>query len=75
LHKYLAGPSGSAPITLSPRAVEVVNRRKSIESGIRSEGDAISAETIRSNYFDLSQILDYWGPKRLNHHTEAISML
>jgi (S)-ureidoglycine-glyoxylate aminotransferase len=75
LQKCLAGPSGSAPISLSPRAVDVINSRKSIEAGIRSEGDAVSAEPIRSNYFDLSQILDYWGPKRLNHHTEATSML
>jgi (S)-ureidoglycine-glyoxylate aminotransferase len=75
LQKCLAGPSGSSPITLSARAVEVVNSRKSVEAGIRSEGDAVSATPIRSNYFDLSQILDYWGPKRLNHHTEATSML
>ena len=75
LQKCLAGPSGSAPITLSPRAVEVINSRKSIEAGIRSDGDAVSEHPIRSNYFDLSQILDYWGPKRLNHHTEATSML
>ncbi|WP_394769178.1 pyridoxal-phosphate-dependent aminotransferase family protein [Lacisediminihabitans sp.] len=75
LQKCLAGPSGSAPITLSERAVEVVNARKSIEAGIRSAGDAVSASPIRSNYFDLAMILDYWGPKRLNHHTEATTML
>jgi len=75
LQKCLAGPSGSAPITLSPRAVDVINSRKSIEAGIRTAGDAVSKTPIRSNYFDLSQILDYWGPKRLNHHTEATSML
>ncbi|HEY8912143.1 alanine--glyoxylate aminotransferase family protein [Lacisediminihabitans sp.] len=75
LQKCLAGPSGSAPITLSERAVEAVNARKSIEAGIRSVGDAVSASPIRSNYFDLAMILDYWGPKRLNHHTEATSML
>ncbi len=75
LQKCLAGPSGSSPITLSPAAVNVVNSRKSIEKGIRADGDAVSAHPIRSNYFDLSQILDYWGPKRLNHHTEATTML
>jgi (S)-ureidoglycine-glyoxylate aminotransferase len=75
LQKCLAGPSGSAPISIAPAAVEIINARKSIEAGIRSEGDAVSATPIRSNYFDLSQILDYWGPKRLNHHTEATSML
>jgi len=30
---------------------------------------------IGSNYFDLAMIMDYWGAKRLNHHTEATSML
>jgi (S)-ureidoglycine-glyoxylate aminotransferase len=75
LQKCLGGPSGSAPISLSAKAVDLINQRKSIEAGIRSEGDAVSTTPIRSNYFDLAQILDYWGPKRLNHHTEATSML
>jgi (S)-ureidoglycine-glyoxylate aminotransferase len=30
---------------------------------------------IRSNYFDLAMIMDYWSDKALNHHTEATSML
>ena len=75
LQKCLGGPSGSAPITLSAKAVELVDSRKSIEAGIRVDGDEVSASPIRSNYFDLSQILDYWGPKRLNHHTEATTAL
>ncbi|MCU1404579.1 MAG: Aminotransferase [Glaciihabitans sp.] len=75
LQKCLGGPSGSAPISLSERAVDVINARKSIEAGIRVAGDEVSASPIRSNYFDLAMILDYWGPKRLNHHTEATSML
>ena len=75
LQKCLAGPSGSAPISLSPRAVEVITARKSIEAGIRSPGDPVSQSPIRSNYFDLAMVLDYWGEKRLNHHTEATSML
>ncbi len=75
LQKCLAGPSGSSPITLSDAAVEVIDARKSVEAGIRVEGDAVRSDPIRSNYFDLAQILDYWGPKRLNHHTEATTML
>ena len=75
LQKCLAGPSGSAPISLSPRAVERITARKSIEAGIRSPGDQVLATPIRSNYFDLAMIMDYWGPKRLNHHTEATTML
>jgi (S)-ureidoglycine-glyoxylate aminotransferase len=75
LQKCLGGPSGSSPITLSDRAVEVIGARKSIEAGIREDGDPDAADFVRSNYFDLGQILDYWGPRRLNHHTEATSML
>ncbi|WP_084816095.1 pyridoxal-phosphate-dependent aminotransferase family protein [Frondihabitans sp. Leaf304] len=75
LQKCLGGPSGSAPVTFSQKAVDVITARKSIEAGIRTEGDAVSAHPIRSNYFDLAMIFDYWGPKRLNHHTEATTML
>lgn len=75
LQKCLGGPSGSAPISLSERAVEVARSRARVEAGIREEGDAVSSDFIRSNYFDLAMILDYWGPRRLNHHTEATSML
>ena len=75
LQKCLGGPSGSSPITLSERAVEVVRSRKRIEAGIREPGDEDAADFVRSNYFDLGMILDYWGPRRLNHHTEATSML
>lgn len=75
LQKCLGGPSGSAPITLSERAVDVIRSRKRVEAGIREAGDVSADDFVRSNYFDLGQILDYWGPRRLNHHTEATSML
>ncbi|MFT4230164.1 MAG: alanine--glyoxylate aminotransferase family protein [Microbacterium sp.] len=75
LQKCLGGPSGSAPLTLSDRAVEVIRSRGRVEAGIREEGDADADDFVRSNYFDLGMILDYWGPRRLNHHTEATSML
>jgi (S)-ureidoglycine-glyoxylate aminotransferase len=75
LQKCLGGPSGSAPITISPRAVEVVEARKHVEEGIREPGDVPRGARIASNYLDLAQIMDYWGPRRLNHHTEAATML
>ncbi|KQZ06008.1 aminotransferase V [Microbacterium sp. Root53] len=75
LQKCLGGPSGSAPITLSERAVEVIRSRGRVEAGIREAGDESATDFVRSNYFDLGMILDYWGPRRLNHHTEATSML
>jgi len=75
LQKCLGGPSGSSPITISPRAVEVIGRRKHVEAGIRAETDVSSGVRIASNYLDLAQVMDYWGPRRLNHHTEATTML
>src|SRR5699024_1273974 len=30
---------------------------------------------IRSNYLDLTQLQDYWSPKRLNHHTESTTSI
>ncbi|WP_415229121.1 pyridoxal-phosphate-dependent aminotransferase family protein [Psychromonas sp.] len=76
LQKCLGGPSGSAPITLSDRCAEVINRRKHIEAGIRADHHVEGCDAmIQSNYFDLSMIMDYWGPERLNHHTESTSML
>jgi (S)-ureidoglycine-glyoxylate aminotransferase len=75
LQKCLAGPSGSAPATFSSRAEEVIRARSSVEAGIRVEGDPVRANRIRSNYLDLAMIFDYWGPRRLNHHTEATTML
>ena len=76
LQKCLGGPSGSAPITLGERFVDEVRKRHHVEAGIRSEDDEEGqGQVIRSNYFDLAMIMGYWGEKRLNHHTEATSML
>jgi (S)-ureidoglycine-glyoxylate aminotransferase len=75
LQKCLGGPSGSAPITISPRAAELIDARKHVEAGIRDDSDTDVGTRIASNYFDLAQIMDYWGPRRLNHHTEATTML
>ncbi|WP_425606918.1 pyridoxal-phosphate-dependent aminotransferase family protein [Chimaeribacter arupi] len=76
LQKCLGGPSGSSPVTISPRFEAEIRRRKCVEEGIRTaEHTDGSEEMIYSNYFDLGMIMDYWGPERLNHHTEATSML
>lgn len=76
LQKCLGGPSGSAPITLSERYVAEVNKRRHVEAGIRdAHHQDSSGEIIHSNYFDIPMILDYWGEERLNHHTEASTML
>lgn len=76
LQKCLGGPSGSAPITISDAAAEHIGRRRHVERGIRRDDIADGqGPRIASNYFDLAMIMDYWSEKRLNHHTEATSML
>ncbi|GAE26103.1 serine-pyruvate aminotransferase [Halalkalibacter wakoensis JCM 9140] len=74
--KCLSVPAGMAPLTYNDRIEAILQERKSIEKGLVS--DSISANNsrkIRSNYLDLSQLQDYWSPARLNHHTEATTML
>jgi (S)-ureidoglycine-glyoxylate aminotransferase len=76
LQKCLGGPSGSAPITISDAAAAHIAARRHVEQGIRRDDIADGAgPRIGSNYFDLAMIMDYWSEKRLNHHTEATSML
>jgi (S)-ureidoglycine-glyoxylate aminotransferase len=76
LQKCLGGPSGSAPITISDHAADHIFMRRHTEAGIRRDdiGDG-TGPRIGSNYFDLAMVMDYWSEKRLNHHTEATSML
>ena len=76
LQKCLSGPPGVAPLTLSDRAADAIYARKHVEQGIRTADDkATNAPRIQSNYFDLAMVMDYWSERRLNHHTEATSML
>jgi len=76
LQKCLGGPSGSSPITISDRAAELIFSRRHTELGIQ-RADLVqgNGQRIGSNYFDLAMIMDYWSEKRLNHHTEATTML
>ncbi|MAT13823.1 MAG: alanine--glyoxylate aminotransferase [Planctomyces sp.] len=57
--KCLSCPPGLAPVTFSPKAVEVMDQRK---------------EPVRSWYVDLSLIRNYWGGSRAYHHTAPINM-
>ena len=76
LQKCLAGPSGSAPLTLNERTEARILRRRHTEQGLRKAGEGQGeGRVIRSNYFDLAMIMDYWSDRALNHHTEATSML
>ena len=76
MQKCLGGPSGTSPITLSARMAETIRQRKRVEQGIRTAAHQDGEdEMIWSNYFDLGMLMDYWGPERLNHHTEATTAL
>ena len=76
LQKCLSGPPGSSPVSFNDDIAERVLHRKHTEAGLRTlnakDGDG---PVIQSNYFDLPMLMDYWGPDRLNHHTESASML
>ncbi len=58
--KGLSCPPGLSPVSLSPRAVEAVRRRKS---------------KVQSWYLDLALVQRYWDAEHLYHHTGPISML
>jgi alanine-glyoxylate transaminase/serine-glyoxylate transaminase/serine-pyruvate transaminase len=59
--KCLSCPPGLAPLTLSPRALEVVKARKT---------------KVQSWYLDAGMVADYWAEgKRVYHHTAPISMV
>lgn len=76
--KCLSVPSGMAPISYNERIERILFDRKKVERGIATDEDlhySRSRQPIASNYFDLSMLQDYWGPRRLNHHTEATSMI
>ncbi|MBC2605447.1 pyridoxal-phosphate-dependent aminotransferase family protein [Pelagicoccus albus] len=76
LQKCLGGPSGSGPITISDKAAEHIQNRWHVEKGIEPAGFVPGKlSRIQSNYFDLAMVMAYWSPQRLNHHTEATSML
>lgn len=76
--KCLSVPSGNAPITYNDRIEAVLQQRKKVERGIATEQELNGKKEspfIGTNYLDLAQLQDYWSPRRLNHHTEATSML
>jgi alanine-glyoxylate transaminase/serine-glyoxylate transaminase/serine-pyruvate transaminase len=58
--KCLSCPPGLAPVSFSPRAVDVINRRKS---------------KVQSWYLDMGMVQRYWGEERFYHHTAPISMI
>ena len=76
LQKCMAGSAGTSPVTLSPAFVDTCRRRQHVEEGVRDAHHVTGPDpVIGSNYFDICMLMDYWGPERLNHHTEATTAL
>ena len=57
--KCLSAPPGLAPITISPRARQVLSQRKT---------------PVANWYLDLSGLEKYWGHERVYHHTAPIAL-
>jgi alanine-glyoxylate transaminase/serine-glyoxylate transaminase/serine-pyruvate transaminase len=57
--KCLSCPPGLAPVSLSPRALEVARQRK---------------KKVQSWYLDVNLLASYWGQERVYHHTAPITM-
>jgi alanine-glyoxylate transaminase/serine-glyoxylate transaminase/serine-pyruvate transaminase len=57
--KCLSCPPGLAPVTFSPKALEVIDARKS---------------KVTSWYLDVTMLRNYWGSDRVYHHTAPINM-
>src|SRR5262249_14274989 len=57
--KCLSCPPGLAPASFGPRALEMIDKRKT---------------PVQSWYLDMTMIRRYWGSDRFYHHTAPISM-
>ena len=57
--KNLSAPSGLAPITVGPRALEIIENR---------------SKPVSSFYLDLKQYSNYWGDPHGYHHTASASL-
>lgn len=57
--KCLSCPPGLAPVSFSPRAMDVIMNRKT---------------KVQSWYLDVSMLAKYWGNERVYHHTAPINM-
>ncbi len=57
--KCVGAPPGLSPVTFSPRALEVVSKRKSV---------------VPNWYFDLKLLMDYFDGAHLYHHTVPVNL-
>ncbi|MBP1040784.1 alanine--glyoxylate aminotransferase family protein [Vagococcus sp. BWB3-3] len=71
--KCLSVPSGLSLITYNDKVEKVLDSRYQKELGLSKEFR--NDRHIASNYLDLSQLQRYWSSERINHHTEATSLI
>lgn len=71
--KCVGVPAGLSLITYNDRVEKVLTARYQKELGLSK--DFRNDRHISSNYLDLSQLQRYWNENRINHHTEATSMI
>lgn len=71
--KCVSVPSGLSLVTYNDKVEKVLTARYQKELGLGK--DIRNDNPVSNNYLDLSQIQRYWGPERINHHTEATSMI
>ena len=58
--KCISCPPGLSPVTMSPRALDVLHARK---------------RPVVSWYLDMGMVGSYWGKERTYHHTAPINMI
>jgi alanine-glyoxylate transaminase/serine-glyoxylate transaminase/serine-pyruvate transaminase len=58
--KCLSCPPGLAPVSFSPRAVDLLGKRKT---------------KVQSWYLDMTMVQRYWAEERFYHHTAPITMV
>jgi alanine-glyoxylate transaminase / serine-glyoxylate transaminase / serine-pyruvate transaminase len=58
--KAISAPPGMSPITVNARTEDMLRARKS---------------KVQSWYFDLTNVMNYWGKERTYHHTPPIPLI
>lgn len=71
--KCLSVPAGLSLVTFNQRVEGILNQRFQLELGLGKENR--NERHIQSNYLDLSQLMKYWNEQRINHHTEATTLV
>lgn len=71
--KCVSVPSGMSLVTFNDRTKAAIEKRYQKELGLSKEDR--NPNHIQSNYLDLSQLINYWNDNRINHHTEATTLI